>query len=363
MSFYCGIDLSARDSHVCVVNRKLSRLVDQKVPNNLQLIISLLEPYKAELQIVVESTFNWYWLVDGLRAAGFNVCLAHTLGLFMITGAKIKTDRRDAFSLAKLLLAGVIPRAYIYPPETRPVRDLLRQRLLLVRRRAELYGRLSRLALREGIIDARRHEIEELSEEELEQYFAHPLLRLSVSQELARIQLYTEQIKEVEHSILERAEAQAVFARLQEIYGIGPVLALTILYEVGEITRFENVRHFSSYCRVVPGLAQSGKTTKRGRGSKQGNHYLKWAFSQAAVHAVRCYPEVRRCFERHLNRRRGRARKLIAYGIIAHKLAQAAYYIMSETEEFRGQLLFGNLLHEGGGRTNPKRLSGTNPMS
>jgi len=376
MSFYCGIDLSARDSHVCVVNQHLSRLVDEKVPNKLPRIIALLEPYKADMQIVVESTFNWYWLVDGLRAAGFNVCLAHTLGLYMITGAKIKTDRRDAFSLAKLLLAGVIPRAYIYPAETRPVRDLLRQRLLLVRRRAELYGRLSRLALREGIIDARRHEIEELSEEELEKYFAHPLLRLSVSQELARIELYSEQIKELEQSILERAEKQPVFARLQGIYGIGPVLALTILYEVGEMPRFENVRHFSSYCRVVPGLAQSGNITKRGRGSKQGNHSLapqrcctagdpalKWAFSQAAVHAVRCYPEVRRCFDQHLSRRRGRGRRMIAYGIIAHKLAQAAYYIMSETEEFRGQLLFGNLLHEGGGRTNPKRLSGTNPMS
>ena len=106
MSFYCGIDLSARDSHVCVINQHLSRLVDQKVSNKLPQIIALLEPYKADLQIVVESTFNWYWLVDGLRAAGFNVCLAHTLGLFMITGAKIKTDRRDAFSLAKLPLAG-----------------------------------------------------------------------------------------------------------------------------------------------------------------------------------------------------------------------------------------------------------------
>ena len=147
---------------------------------------------------------------------------------------------------------------------------------------------------------------------------------------MARIELYSEQIKELEHSILERAERQPVFARLQGIYGIGQVLALTILYEVGEMRRFENVRHFSSYCRVVPGLAQSGNITKRGRGSKQGNHFLKWAFSQAAVHAVRCYPEVRRCFDRHLSRRRGRGRRMIAYGIIAHKLAQAAYYIMTE---------------------------------
>lgn len=123
MSFYCGIDLSARASQLCVINQQLARLIDQKPPNDLDRIIRLLEPYRADLKIVVESTFNWYWLVDGLRAAGFDVCLAHTLGLYMITGAKVKTDRRDAFSLAKLLLAGVIPPAYIYPPETRPVRE------------------------------------------------------------------------------------------------------------------------------------------------------------------------------------------------------------------------------------------------
>lgn len=342
MSFYCGIDLSARASHVCVINQQLSRLVDQKVGNNLQLIIAMLEPYKAELQIVVESTFNWYWLVDGLRAAGFSVSLAHTLGLFMITGAKIKTDRRDAFSLAKLLLAGVIPTAYIYPAEQRPVRDLLRQRLLLVQRRAELYGRISRLLLREGILDASRTQIKELAEEELEHYLAHPLVQLSVSQELKRIALYSEQITELEQVILQRAQEQAAFARLQQVYGIGEVLALTILYEVGEVSRFENVRQFCSYCRVVPGLAQSGSVTKRGRGSKQGNHYLKWAFSQAAVHAVRCYPQVRRCFERHVNRRRGRARKRIAYGIIAHKLAQAVYYVLSKEGEFHERWLFGH---------------------
>src|SRR5688500_7159203 len=161
--------------------------------------------------------------------------------------------------------------------EDRPVRDLLRQRLLLVQRRAELYGRLSRLLLREGIIDASRYQVKELSEEELAQYFTHPLLQLSARQELARITLYSEQITQLEQAILERAQEQAAFERLQQVYGIGRVLALTILYEVGEVSRFENMRHFCSYCRVVPGVAQSGSVTKRGRGSKQGNHYLKWA--------------------------------------------------------------------------------------
>src|SRR5260370_10264359 len=117
-------------------------MVQQKLRKELRKIIKLLTPYKADLKIVVESTFNWYWLVDGLQAEGFEVVLAHTLGLYLITGAKVKTDRRDAYSLAKLLLVGAVPAAYIYPVETRPVRDLLRPRLHLVQARAREYGRL-----------------------------------------------------------------------------------------------------------------------------------------------------------------------------------------------------------------------------
>jgi transposase len=88
----------------------------------------------------VESSFNWHWLVDGLQEAGFDITLAHTFGPFMITGAKVKTDHRDAFALAKLLKAGVIPEAYVYPKEHRLVRDLPRRSRRLVRLWAEEYG-------------------------------------------------------------------------------------------------------------------------------------------------------------------------------------------------------------------------------
>src|SRR6185503_4425137 len=109
-------------------------------------------PFKPDLKVVVESTFNWYWLVDGLQLLGFDLSLAHTLGLAMITQAKVKTDRRDAFTLAKLLRAGVIPKAYIYPAHTRPLRDLLRRRQKVVAMRAHEYGALRQLLLREGIL-------------------------------------------------------------------------------------------------------------------------------------------------------------------------------------------------------------------
>src|SRR5712671_605287 len=194
MKFYCGIDLSARDCHVCVIDEQLKIVVQQKLRNELAKICELLEPYKANLKIVVESTFNWYWLIDGLQAEGFEVVLAHTLGLYLITGAKVKTDRRDAYSLAKLLLVGAIPKAYIYPAETRPVRDLLRRRARLVQVRAGEYGSLRRLLLRQGILSQKQQEIKRADEADLKKWFGHPLVRMHASQELERISLYTEQL-------------------------------------------------------------------------------------------------------------------------------------------------------------------------
>jgi transposase len=342
MKFYCGLDLSARDCYVCVIDDNLSILVREKVKNELPRIIALIEPFRENLQIVVESTFNWYWLVDGLQERGFDVCLAHTLGLYMITGAKVKTDRRDAFALAKLLKAGVIPKAYIYPKGTRPTRDLLRRRSTLIKLRAEEYGSLRRLLLREGILEHSRNEIKHTIEEDLQEWFQHPMIKLHARFQLERINLFTKQITELESTILANAKKRSEYKLLITVPGIWKILAITIMYEVGEISRFKDARHFSSYCRVVSGVAQSGSSSRRGRGSKQGNPYLKCAFSQAATFAVRYYPKIRSCFDRHLSRHRGRARKLIAYNIIAHKIAQAVYCVLRDGTKYREELMFRN---------------------
>lgn len=339
--FYSGIDLSARDSHLCVLDENLSIHLHLKTANDLPRIAHLLDPFKPHLQVVVESTFNWYWLVDGLQALGFDVSLAHTLGLAMITKAKVKTDRRDAFTLAKLLRVGLIPKAYIYPASSRPVRDLLRRRLKAVALRAQEYGSLRQLLLREGILSTSRNQIKLADDEDLKAWFSHPLVQTSASQQLERISLLSRQIAQLEQQVLDLSKQRDDYKRLLEISGIGRILALTILYEIGEISRFKDVRHFSSYCRLVPGVAQSGAVSRRGRASKQGNAFLKSAFNQAAVVAVRSYPAIKRCYQRHLQRHRGSARKLVAYNVIAHKLAQAVYQVLKQGVDYNQELLFG----------------------
>lgn len=339
--FYGGIDLGARFSQICVIDERIKVLVQKKVRNEWESISFLLDPFRENLKLVVESTFNWYWLVDRLLDANYDICLAHSLGLAMISKAKVKTDKRDAFALAKLLKAEVIPKSYIYPKETRSVRDLLRRRLKLVNKRAEEYGFINRSLLCLGLLDHNRKDVQKLKREDFESLQMDPMCMLHFTFQLERIELYSKQIKELEDKILSEVKDNTEFKLLLTLPGIGNILAMTIYYEVGDISRFINSKHFASYCRVVPGVAQSGNSIRRGRGSKQGNHYLKWALSLGATYAVRNYPQIRKYFDRHLNRHVGRARKIVTYNIIAHKLSQAVYHVLSKRIAYREELLFG----------------------
>jgi len=340
MPLYCGIDLHARDSVICIIDETERIYLREKIPNRLEVFLSHLNTFTPKPSIVVESTINWYWLVDGLMDAGFEVTLAHTLGLSMITGAKVKTDKRDAFVLARLLRLGAVPKGYIYPKEQRPVRDLLRYRNSLVRRRAAEYGSLWKMLAQYGIVcptpDFHRH----LTEEQLAEHLDHPVLRKQGAMTIERIHAYTRQIKEIEDTLLATVKDRPEFNLLQTIPGVGTILALTIYYETGDIGRFAGPKQFSSYCRVVPGVAQSGGVSKRGRGSKQGNPHLKWAFCQAAVLATRFYQPVRKFRQKHLQRRKTKGNKLVSLGIVAHKMAVAAFYVLRDRVPFRGELMF-----------------------
>jgi len=340
-AYYGGIDLSARDSQVCVIDAEHTRHVEQKVPNVLDDIDRLLAPYKAHLKIVVESTFNWYWLIDGLQERGYEVCLAHTLGLYMITGAKVKTDRRDAFALAKLLSAKMIPEAYIYPKAKRSVRDLVRRRARVVQMRASEYASMRRMLYRHGILEHSRYGMTRMSEEDVERWFDDPRVQLTGKYSIERIHLYTRHIKGIESEVALALKGAASYRRLMSLPGVDRILATTIYFETGDIGRFRKAKHYSSFCRLVPGISQSGRVVRRGRNPNQGNHYLKWAFNQAASYAVRYYEPIRAYFQHLLQTHHGRARKLIAYNAVAHKLGVAAYHILRDGEVYCQKKMFG----------------------
>ncbi len=136
MRLYCGIDLHSNNSYLVVLNERDEAVYRHRLPNDLQLILERLAPFAEQLSgIAIESTFNWYWLVDGLIEAGYRVHLANPNAMQQYNGLKFADDRSDARWLAHMLRIGVLPEGYIYPREQRALRDLLRKRGRLVQQR------------------------------------------------------------------------------------------------------------------------------------------------------------------------------------------------------------------------------------
>jgi transposase len=340
MAHFCGIDLGKASSHLCIIDEHQSVLYDRKLANEPALIAEALAPFRDGLRVVVESTATWYWLVDRLRDQAIDVTLAHTFALHAITRAKVKTDRRDARTLARLLRSDMIPPAYIYPKDRRPLRDALRRRWRLVQMRADEYRGMRTVLAQHGVYDVTLAEIKGMTEEEIPAALDHPALRLHARQEIERIELFGRQIAELEQEIAGSIDGSDDYRNLTSIPGIGVTIAMTILCEVGDIARFPDARHFSSYCRVVPGCADSGESRKRGRNPKAGNSHLKWAFSQAAVKAVQFDDRFKLFFTRHAQRHVGRAQKIITYGVVAHRLALAVYHILKHHVPYQEDKLF-----------------------
>ena len=135
MQLYAGLDLHSRNTYIGIMDKEFRRVFGKRVLNKLPLILKTLEPFQDQLKgIVVESTYNWYWLIDGLMDAGYQcVHLANPSAMKQYEGIKHTDDQHDAFFLAQMLILGILPQGYIYPKEDRPVRDLARKRLFLVR--------------------------------------------------------------------------------------------------------------------------------------------------------------------------------------------------------------------------------------
>jgi transposase len=279
--------------------------------------------------------FGWYWLADACQAAGLTFVLAHALYLKAIHGGKNKNDRIDSEKLAHLLRTNLIPPAYVYPAEQRPLRALLRQRLFFVWQRADLLARIHSHQLahnRPPIKQTRR--TRDPWEAQLLAAEAHPLRQLALQNELAMIRHYDQQITALEEQLhrLTQKTLPRQYALLQTVPGIGEHLGLTILYEIGDIERFPTVKDFVSYCRLVKGTVASAGKIKGLRGAKLGNPYLRWAFGEAAVIAKRDHHLIGPLAQGLEARYQGN--KFKANTVLALKLARAAYFMLKHKTVF-----------------------------
>lgn len=337
MALYCGIDLHSNNNWLVILDGPERVVRNVKVRNDLTEVLKQLEPYRDELEgIAVESTFNWYWLVDGLMDAGFRVRLVNTSAVKQYEGKKHTNDRHDARLLAHLQAVGVLPEGYIYPKEERPVRDLLRRRMFLVEKRTSMI-----LAMR-GAYECRTgervsaNEIKHWAEEDVESQIVEPLAALSVTCMLEPVASLSNQIRLLEKRARARARHRPEHTRLQTVWGIGRLLSLVIMREVGDISRFPTVGDFASYCRLVRSSWLTNGKRKGSGNAKNGNPYLSWAFSEAAHHAVRHHPEAKL----YKQKKHAKTNGIIAIRALAHKLARASYYVMRDQVDFEPTRLF-----------------------
>lgn len=337
MRLYCGIDLHSTNCWIVLLDETFRVVRECKVGNDLKDVLAVLAGHRDALEgVAVESTFNWYWLVDGLQDAGYRVHLTNTWAVKQYEGLKYTDDRHDARWLAHLLALGILPEGYIYPKAERPLRDLLRRRAFLVRKRSSmLLSMHGAFECRTGV-RVKTNELKNWSADDVEAILQEPMVSLGITCLLKPIEVLDEQITTLEKVVVQRAKLREEFGLLQTVWGIGKVLALTIMYEVGPIARFATVGDFASYCRCVKTDRLSNGKRKGSGNRKNGNPYLSWAFSEVAHYAARFYPEAQRYFQR----KRAATNGIIGNRALAHKLARASFYVMRDQVPFNPDRLF-----------------------
>ena len=337
MKVYVGMDLHATNTYVGMVDEENTVLHKQRYRNELPLILAGLDPFKKDIQgVVVESTFNWYWLVDGLMAEGYRVHLANVSAIKQYEGLKQIDDKRSAFWLANLLRLGILPTGYIYPKEERPTRDLLRKRLHLVRHRTSHILSVKNILARNLGLRMKSEDIKRITDPEVRRLFPGKEMQTAVLASVGLIRHLEGDISTIEKMITKKLKIRKEFAKLMTVPGIGTILTLTIMLEVGDINRFPTVGDYSSYCRCVKSIRTSaGKVIGYGN-RKNGNKYLSWAYIEAAQAARRFYETVRAFYEKKM----AKTNRIVAIKALSHKLTRASYYVMRDQVDYDPARLF-----------------------
>jgi transposase len=328
---YSGIDLHSNNSVVTVTDDKDRVVAEKRLPNDLAKIVGFLLPWRDELvAVVVESTYNWYWLVDGLQEAGFVVKLANTGAIRKYDGLKHSSDKADARQLAHLLRLGILPTGTILPPEHRAIRDLARKRMQLVRSRTSHILAIENIMARQRGAKISSNQIKRLTADAVDQMVLPADVRLAIQSNLAVIVTLNAQIDLLEERLQESMSERPEYALLTSVPGIGRILATIIVLETGPIDRFDAVGNFASYARCVDSQRMSNGKKKGEGNTKNGNKYLAWAFVEAANFALRFCAEAKRFYER----KKARTNTVVAIKALAHKLARACFHILKERKPF-----------------------------
>jgi transposase len=319
------------------LNEEDKILYKKRLPNDMSSILEELSPYREQISgIVVESTYNWYWLVDGLIAAKYRVHLANTSSIKQYSGLKHTDDKTDAIWLARLLRLKILDEGYIYPIKERGLRELLRRRMVLVRQQTMSVLGIQSAITRYENVKWSSEKIKTSEDAKILSSVKDPRVCLAIGAQLRVLRCILEQVEELEKNIHLEIKENKLFKLLKEIPGIGSILAMTILIETGDISRFASAGNYSSYCRCVESKRISNAKKKGENNRKNGNHYLGWAFIEAANYAIRYSEPIKRYYQRKL----AKTIRIVALKTIANKLSKAVYFILRDGVSFEINKIF-----------------------
>jgi transposase len=332
-AYYCGGDLHARSLYLHILDSQGKTVFEKNLPAGPTAFLDAVKPYREGLVVGVECMFAWYWLADLCEEQRIPFVLGHALAMKAIHGGKTKTDKLDAAKLATLLRGGCFPMAYVYPKAKRATRDLLRRRALYVHRRAQLIAHIQNTNSQYNHPPfSKKLTYAGNRNDEIADRFADNSTRLSITSNLNMIAAYDTEIQAMETHLVRHAKVDdnVTFQLLRTVPGIGPILGLTILYEIDDIQRFPEVGNFMSYCRLVSCIHESAGKVKGTGGRKIGNAHLKWAFGEAASLMLRSYLPAKAWMQRQEQKRS----KVRAHAILEAKIGRAVEAIWRKQQPF-----------------------------
>lgn len=330
--YYCGIDLHARSLYVCIIDQEGNTCVHKEISANPGKLYSILEPYIGNIVVGVECMHCWYWVSDFCEDIGVDFILGHALYMKAIHGGKAKNDRIDSCKIANLMRGGNFPLAYTYPKEMRATRDLLRRRMKLVRHGANLKAHVCNTTSQYNLPPNKVNLKNVCAREQLRSTFPDTVVQRNIDLDMAVLEFYAKELSKLEWFLEQQAKVHnpVHLHILRSISGVGRILALTIIYEVGDIRRFDSVQKFASYARLVKCKAESAGKSYGTQGNKIGNAHLKWAFSEAAVLYLRGNKKA----QRYLQKLQKRMSKAKALSVLAHKLGRCVYFMLKNEKVF-----------------------------
>lgn len=307
---YIGVDLHKAFFQACAVTCTGERIWEGRFPRTEAGIEALLARCPTRTALAVEASTPTWHFADAVSGQVADLRIVDPLKTKLKAGFAAKTDRLDARRLADALRRDSVVGIYYPPLAIRELRELCRHRHAIVQVRTALIQRLRAVLLRQGVTDARQL-ARTGSDAWLEELAVSPQAAASLRGLRRLLDVVRQEARRGDQAVRAAAAVDPIAITLQQIVGIGPVLALMIRAEIGEIGRFPTSGHLASYAGLVPRVDASAGRVRYGRTTKRGSPWLRWALVEAAMHGTKRRDRIGR-WGRQLALRKGALKARVA---------------------------------------------------